>query len=87
MTNEQDQDFDSIWEIVDKRLYGKPGEYFCLLEDLKMSTSSRRISTLTIVFMAVVLFANSAVVHGADWPIYRGPQHNGITSEQTGLVV
>ncbi|MBW7990221.1 MAG: PQQ-binding-like beta-propeller repeat protein [Planctomycetes bacterium] len=46
-----------------------------------MSTSSRRISTFTIISVAVVLFANSVVVHGADWPIYRGPQHNGITSE------
>ena len=46
-----------------------------------MSTSSRRISTLIIVSVAVVLFANITVVHGADWPIYRGPQHNGFTNE------
>ena len=46
-----------------------------------MSTSNRRISTLTIISVAVVLFTNIAVVHGADWPIYRGSKHNGITSE------
>lgn len=46
-----------------------------------MSTSSRRISPLIIVYVTVVLLINSAVVHGADWPIYRGPQHNGITGE------
>jgi outer membrane protein assembly factor BamB len=46
-----------------------------------MSTSSRRISTLIIASLAVVVFSNIAVVHGADWPIYRGPQHNGFTSE------
>jgi len=46
-----------------------------------MSTNSRKISPLIIVSVAVVLFTNIAVVHGDDWPIYRGPQHNGITNE------
>jgi outer membrane protein assembly factor BamB len=46
-----------------------------------MSTNSRRISPWIIVSLAVVLFTNIAVVHGADWPIYRGPQHNGVSSE------
>ena len=46
-----------------------------------MFTSSRRISTFAIIYVTVVLLANIAVVHGADWPIYRGRQHNGFTSE------
>lgn len=47
-----------------------------------MSTSSTgRISTLIIVLVIVILFANSTVAKGADWPIYRGPQHNGFTKE------
>ncbi len=46
-----------------------------------MMSANGRISALTIISMVVVLFANSTVVHGADWPIYRGLQYNGITSE------
>ncbi len=46
-----------------------------------MSTNNRRTSTLIIISIACVLFANNAVVHGADWPVYRGPKYNGITSE------
>jgi outer membrane protein assembly factor BamB len=46
-----------------------------------MSTNNRRTSTLIIISVTCVLFASSAVVHGADWPVYRGPQYNGITSE------
>ena len=46
-----------------------------------MSISSRRISTLIIVSAAIILFANPTFIRGADWPIYRGPQHNGFTSE------
>lgn len=45
------------------------------------TSSSRKISTLIIVILAVFLCANGTIVKAADWPIYRGPNHNGITSE------
>jgi outer membrane protein assembly factor BamB len=44
-------------------------------------SSSRKISTLIIVILTVFLCANGTIVKAADWPIYRGPNHNGITSE------
>ena len=45
-----------------------------------MSTSKGKVS-LSIVASAVVLIISSTMVHGADWPIYRGPNHDGITTE------
>jgi len=50
-----------------------------------MSKSSKRISTLIFISMVVALFTNSTFVYAADWPIYRGPQHNGISSENNWI--
>ncbi|MBN1803811.1 MAG: PQQ-binding-like beta-propeller repeat protein [Sedimentisphaerales bacterium] len=46
-----------------------------------MSTGKRKISSLFILSLVFVVIAGSTVTFGADWPIYRGPDHNGITSE------
>jgi outer membrane protein assembly factor BamB len=51
-----------------------------LLEDFNMSTGKSRVSTSTKLAMTITLLIG-AVTQAADWPIYRGPQHNGITSE------
>ena len=36
---------------------------------------------LAVLTVAIVVCLAPAVASGADWPMYRGPNHNGITAE------
>src|SRR5438045_7655610 len=40
------------------------------------------MSTRSLSVLPIAAFLLSLPVPGADWPQYRGPQHNGISSER-----
>ena len=45
-----------------------------------MCTTAHRLTTVSLLILTVALMP--VRVMAGDWPIFRGPQHNGISSER-----
>jgi len=49
---------------------------------VKTTLKSRmNVSKATVISVATMLLINGAAVLGDDWPVYRGPNHNGFSNE------
>ena len=49
---------------------------------VKTTLKSRmNVSKTTVISVAAMLLINGAAALGDDWPVYRGPNHNGFSSE------